>query len=311
MAIVSSTDGSPPGARWNRGLQRGVFLHVLAVFVEGGRPDAPQLPAREGGLQHVGGVHRPLRLPRPHEGMQFVDEEDHLPLGGGDLLQDRLQPVLELAPVFRAGDEGPEIEGEHPLLLQPLRDIPGHHPLGEPLHDRGLPHSGFADEDGVVLRASGEDLDHAADLAAPPDHRVELVAPGRVGQVAAILFEGLVLRFGVLVGDPLGPADGGQRGKDRLAGQPASPQEVGHRPGLGREGEEEVLGGDEFVLERVRFGEGTPEQRLEAGRQSPGHRPGHLRQRASRPLVPGKAPGGSPGAGGGSPCAAFLSAGMR
>jgi len=62
------------------------------------------------------------------------------------------------------------------------------------------------------------------------------------------------------------------------------PEEVGHLPDLGREREEEVLGGEEFVLERVRFGEGTPEQRLEAGRQATGHGPGHLRQRRKHPL---------------------------
>ena len=38
-------------------LQRGVFFHVLPVLVEGGRADAVQLAARQGGFQHVTGVH--------------------------------------------------------------------------------------------------------------------------------------------------------------------------------------------------------------------------------------------------------------
>ena len=38
-------------------LQGGVFLDVLAVFVQGGGADALEFAARQGGLEHVGGVH--------------------------------------------------------------------------------------------------------------------------------------------------------------------------------------------------------------------------------------------------------------
>src|SRR2546425_10137215 len=46
-------------------LQRPILLDVLAVLVEGRRPDALQLAAGQRRLQHVGGVYRPPRRPRP------------------------------------------------------------------------------------------------------------------------------------------------------------------------------------------------------------------------------------------------------
>jgi hypothetical protein len=41
----------------------------------------------------------------------------------------------------------PEVEREEPFLLQPLGDVPGDEPAGQPLHDGGLPDSGLPDQD--------------------------------------------------------------------------------------------------------------------------------------------------------------------
>ena len=68
-------------------LQRGVFLDVLAIFVERGRADALQLAAREHRLEHVGRVHRALRRARADDGVQLVDEQNDLALGLLDLLE--------------------------------------------------------------------------------------------------------------------------------------------------------------------------------------------------------------------------------
>src|SRR5262249_11281935 len=57
------------------------------------------------------------------------------------------------------------------------------------LHDRRLADAGVADQDGVVLGASREHLDHAADLLVAPDHGVELALLGRLGEVAAEALE--------------------------------------------------------------------------------------------------------------------------
>ena len=62
--------------RLEAALERGVLLDVLAVFVEGRGADAMQFAARQGGLEHVGGVHRAFRLAGADQGVQFVDEQD-------------------------------------------------------------------------------------------------------------------------------------------------------------------------------------------------------------------------------------------
>ena len=92
-------------------LEGGVLLDVLAVLVERGRAHAAQLAAREGGLEHVGGVHRALGGARAHEGVELVDEADDLAVGLGDLAEDGLQAILELAAVLGARHHGRRCRG--------------------------------------------------------------------------------------------------------------------------------------------------------------------------------------------------------
>jgi hypothetical protein len=81
-------------------------------------------------LEHVRSVHRPFGCSRTDHRVQFVDEEDHLPLAFGDLLQHRLQPFLELAAVLGTCDERPQVQLHQPLVLQPFRDVSAYDPLG-------------------------------------------------------------------------------------------------------------------------------------------------------------------------------------
>ena len=83
---------------------------MLAVFIQRGRADAMQLAAGERRLDQVGGVHRAIRLAGADQGMHLVDEQDDLAGGLGNLGQHALQPLLELAAVFGAGDHRAEVE---------------------------------------------------------------------------------------------------------------------------------------------------------------------------------------------------------
>ena len=58
--------------------QRRVFFDVLAVFVERRRADAVQLAASERRLKHVGRIHRAFRLAGTDQGVQLVNEQDHV-----------------------------------------------------------------------------------------------------------------------------------------------------------------------------------------------------------------------------------------
>ena len=230
-------------------LEGGVLLDVLAVLVEGRRPDEAELAAREHRLDHVAGVHGALGRPGTDDGVQLVDEGDDLALGVRDLLQHRLQALLELAPVLGPGDHGGEVEGDDALVAQALGDVALDDAGGETLDDGRLAHAGLADEDRVVLRASGEDLDDAADLVVAADDGVELALPGEIGEVAAVLLERLVLLLGGLRSDAVAAPDRLQGGEEVLA---ADAETVG-------EGEEEVLDGEVLVAHLLAGGIGALE----------------------------------------------------
>ncbi len=83
-----------------------------------------------------------------------------------------------------SGDQRAHVEGDHAAFAQRLGHVAGDDPLGEALDDRGLADAGLADQHGVVLRAPGENLDHATDLLVAPDHRVELALLCHLGEVA-------------------------------------------------------------------------------------------------------------------------------
>ena len=55
--------------------QCGVFLEILAVFIERCGPDAVQFPARQHGLEHIARICRSLGPARAHDGVNLVDEQ--------------------------------------------------------------------------------------------------------------------------------------------------------------------------------------------------------------------------------------------
>ena len=107
--------------RLEAALERGVLLDVLAVLVEGGRADRVQLAAREHRLEQVRGVHRALGGAGADDRVELVDEQDDLAVAVLDLLEDGLEPLLELATELGAGDERAQVERDDALVLQPLR----------------------------------------------------------------------------------------------------------------------------------------------------------------------------------------------
>ncbi len=226
--------------RLEAALECRVLLDVLSVLVERRRADCAQLAAREHRLQHVGGVDGSFGGARADDRVQLVDEDDQLALGGGDLLQHGLEPLLELPAVLRAGEQRADVERPHALALQPLGHVAGDDPLREALDDRRLADAGIADQHGVVLRPPREHLDHAADLLVAADDRVELAALGERRQVAAELLERLVRALGVLGGDALSAA---------YFLDPR--QQLVARDGLERE--QQVLDGDVLVVELLRL----------------------------------------------------------
>ena len=246
--MVSSTRRLVDEHRLEAPRQRRVLLDVLAVFVERGGADAMQLAARQRGLQQVGGVHRAVGLAGADEGVHLVDEQDDAAVGRRHLLQHGLQPLLELAAIFRAGDQRAHVERQQLLVLQALRHVAVDDAQRQALDDGGLADAGLADQHRIVLGAARQHLDGAADFLVAADHRIELAVARGLGEVAGIFLQRVI---GVLGRLRVGGAalaqrfDGGVEVLRRDAG--LGEDLAGVAVLLQREREQQPLDGDEAV----------------------------------------------------------------
>ena len=105
--------------------------------------------------------------------MQLVDEEDDV-AGDFDLVDDVADALFKFAAVLRAGNEPGEVERIDLFRFQVFGDVTEHDLLRQALHDSGFAHTRLADQHRVIFGAAREDLDHAADLFAAADDRVEV-----------------------------------------------------------------------------------------------------------------------------------------
>ncbi len=207
-------------------LQRSVLLDVLAVFVERGRAHAVQLAAREGRLEHVARVHGALGLAGADHGVELVDEDDGLALVLGEFIQHALEALLELAAELGTREQRGHVKREHALALERVGHLARDDALRQAFDDGGLAHAGFADEHGVVLGAALQHLDRAADFLVAADHRIELAQACALGQVHAVLLEGLALALGVGAVHALPAAHRVDGGFERLARHAVGAREV-------------------------------------------------------------------------------------
>ena len=86
------------------------------------------------------------------------------------VLEHGLQALLELAAVFGPGDERSQVERDDPFVFEPFWDITTDDALRQPLDDRGLADTWFADQHRVVLGLTRHDLDGPTDLRVPADY---------------------------------------------------------------------------------------------------------------------------------------------
>ncbi len=261
--------------RLEAALQGGVFLDVLAIFVERRGADAAQLAAGQGRLEQVGGVVAPFGRSGADDRVQLVDEQNHVAAGGLDFAQHRLEPIFELAAKLGAGDQRAHVERDHALVLQALRHVALDDPQGQPFGDGGLADARLADQHRIVLGAPREDLDHAADFLVAADHRIELALAGPFDQIDAVFFQGVEFFLGILIGHP-GRAAHGLQGLEQAGFVDGVELEnaLGLRVDLGQ-GQQQMLGRDELVLHL----RGKPAGPLRASFAAPPTDPGRCRPR--------------------------------
>ena len=87
-----------------------VLLEILLVFVEGRGTDAAQLATRQCRLQDVGSIHGAFAFSGTHQCVDFIDEEDDVPLRLLHLIDNRLQTFLKFAFIFGTCHERTHIQ---------------------------------------------------------------------------------------------------------------------------------------------------------------------------------------------------------
>ncbi len=244
--------------------ERGVFLDVLPVFVEGRRAHAAQRPPRQRRLEHVGSVHGPFRGARTDDGVQFIDEQDDVARRLLHFLQHGLESFLELAAELGAGQHGAHIETDDLASLEGFRYVLGHDFLGQAFHDGRLSNTGFADEHGIVLGPPGQHLDHTPDFLVPSDDRVEPAFPGEIGQIPAELLQGLVAGFRRLARDALASPDFLHGLHYAVTVRARILHDTAGLPGVFQQCEEQVLDADVFVLHALRLFQRAVQYALES-----------------------------------------------
>ena len=242
--------------RLEAALERGVLLDVFAVLVERRGANCMELATGEHRLQHVRGVDGALGRARADHRVQLVDEQDDLSARGGDLLQNRLEALLELPAVFGPRHQRAQVEGDDAFLLESFRHVLPHDALGKPLDDGCLANTRLAYQHGIVLGAPGEHLHQPADLFVAADHRIQRTRAGARRQIGTIPFQRFVLALRIGIGDPLRSAHGLQYLLNPVWHGLVAREDHGRRraAALGGQRQQQVLGAD--VLVREPFGLG-------------------------------------------------------
>ena len=191
------------GHRLKPPFQGRVFLDVFAILIQRRRANTAQFAARQLRLQHVRRIRRTFRIARAHNGVQLVDKQNDLSLGRRHFLQERFQPILKLAAIFRTGNHRTQIQRHNPLVAQRIRHIPAHHTTRQAFGNRRFAHARLADQHGIILCAPRQHLHHAANLIIPSNHRINFPFPRQSCEVLAILLQGLKFIFRIRIRHPL------------------------------------------------------------------------------------------------------------
>ncbi len=241
-------------------LQRRILLDVLAVLVQGGGTDTVQLTPGQRRLEHVAGVHGALGLARTDHGVQFVDEQDDPPFFLGQLVEHRLQALLEFTAKLGASQQRAHVQRQHALVLEPLGHLAVDDAAGQPLDDGGLADAGLADQHRVVLGAPLQHLDGATDLVVTPDHRIQLAVGGPLGQIQGVLLQRLAAVLGVGVIHLLATAHAIDGALQRLARKASLGQRLGHGMLHGDCRQQYQFTGDVLIATLLGLGIGEVEQ---------------------------------------------------
>ena len=119
------------------------------------------------------------------DGVNLVDEQDRA-RKLLQLLDDLLQPLLEIAAITGSGQQRAHVERKDGRFGQDAGHVAFDDALGQAFGDRGFAHARIADIERIVLRAPAQHLDRAVDLAFAADQRIDLAGLRLVVEIDAI-----------------------------------------------------------------------------------------------------------------------------
>ena len=260
--------------------QRSVLFEIRAVFLVGGRADAFQRAALQGGFQQVRCIHRAAAgRTRADDRVDFVDKQNGV-FVLGQFADDCLQAFLEIAAIARAGEQRAHVEREDRRRQEHFRHVAVMDAFGEAFGDGGLADARIAHIKRVVLGAAAQHLDGALDLRLAADQRIDLALGGLLVEVHAIGIERFAralcffLVAALLVGAPHGavfrPArhlgDAVADVVDRVEARHVLFLQVVDRMALalGEHGDQHVGAGDFLAAGRLHVNGGALDDTLEA-----------------------------------------------
>ena len=174
MPTVSSTEGSPTNTQLERRSRAASFSMYPAVLVEGGRADEGSSPRASIGLIMLPASIAPSPVALAltmvcNPSMKVMI----CPADSFDLVEDGLEAFLELAAVLRTGDHGPQVQEMTVLSRRLSGTSPSMMRWAGPRRSRSYD-AWFTDEHRVVLGATAQHLDDAANLVIASDNRISL-----------------------------------------------------------------------------------------------------------------------------------------
>ena len=168
--------------------KRGILFDVLPVLVNRRGADNLHLSLGHKRLQYVRRVHCTFRVSRTDDRVKLVDEQDDIS-GVPGFFECLLKPVFEFTSVFGTRDHTRDIERYQSLSLQDIRNGIRYDHLCKALGDRRFTDTGFADQDGVILGAAGQNLHDPVDFGLTADNRIEFALFGQHRQITRIFVE--------------------------------------------------------------------------------------------------------------------------
>ncbi|MCY1410778.1 hypothetical protein D9M71_261530 [compost metagenome] len=122
--------------------------------------------------------------------MDLVDEQDRLRTFF-QLIEQRLEALLEIATVFGTGQQGTQVEGVNHAVGQQVRHLVVDNALGQAFGNRGFTHARLAHQQRIVFAPTRQDLRNALDFQLTPHQRIDATLAREFVEVAGISIQGI------------------------------------------------------------------------------------------------------------------------